>query len=168
MKFYRHRSYALGLFYILTILNFISRIGFFITNFIDLDSYWNVVFLCAPASFSCAIGLCQIMNYSVLYIRLDSYAKHRAKKGLELSEDDLDTTTKKEIVTTIIFTVFILAYPLVVGTVLLSKWQDFRGDVMNTWKYYELFYVTNIIVITILLVISTTLALNHMRKVFGR
>ena len=108
------------------------------------------------------------MNYSVLYIRLDSYAKHRAKKGLELSEDDLDTTTKKEIVTTIIFTVFILAYPLVVGTVLLSKWQDFRGDVMNTWKYYELFYVTNIIVITILLVISTTLALNHMRKVFGR
>lgn len=77
VKFYRHRSYALGLFYVLTISNFLFRMSFFVCNFILLNSYWNVVFLCLPASFSCAIGLCQIMNYSVLYIRLDSYAAHR-------------------------------------------------------------------------------------------
>lgn len=77
-KFYRHRSYALGLFYVFTILNNAVRCFYFLTCFLSETSYWNVIFMCFPGSMSCAIGLCQVMNYLVLYIRLESYAKHRA------------------------------------------------------------------------------------------
>ena len=167
IKFYRHRSYALGLFYILTIINFFCRMCFFITNFIAHDLYWNLICLALPASFSCAIGLCQIMNYTVLYIRLDSYANHRAKKGLEVATADLDRTPQKELIMTVVFTIIILAYPLVVGIVLFCRRDLYDNNVITNWQYFELFYVINIIIITILLVISTTLALRHMRKVFG-
>mmetsp|Transcript_30791 Transcript_30791/g.38105 ORF Transcript_30791/g.38105 Transcript_30791/m.38105 type:complete len:153 (+) Transcript_30791:140-598(+) len=125
VKFYRHRSYALGLFYILCIVNFLFRMSFFIYNLFRVDSYWNVVFLCYPASFSCAIGLCQIMNYSVLYIRLDSYAKHRAIKGDEISAEDLEKTTKKEMLTTLVFTIGIISYPLVISILLAHQATDF-------------------------------------------
>ena len=168
IKFYRHRSYALGLFYILCILNFIIRMLFFVSNFFHNDSYWNVVFLCYPASFSCAIGVCQIMNYSVLYIRLDSYAKHRAKKGDQIESEDLEKTTNKEYITTGIFTTVILAFPFVISILLLFQRTTFDGDVIARWERYQLYYMLNIIVITILLVISTLLALRHMRKVFGQ
>ena len=57
-KFYRHRSYALGLFYLFTILNNVVRCLYFLTCFLSETSYWNVIFMCSPASMSCAIGLC--------------------------------------------------------------------------------------------------------------
>ena len=58
VKFYRHRSYALGLFYIFTIVNLILRALYFVSCFFTETSYYNVVFMCSPAAFSCAIGLC--------------------------------------------------------------------------------------------------------------
>lgn len=73
VKFYSHRSYALGLFYFLTILNLFIRTGYFAASFLNTENYLNVIFLCSPASMSLSIGLCQVMNYVVLYIRLDSY-----------------------------------------------------------------------------------------------
>jgi len=45
-KFYRHRSYALGLFYIFSLVNFIFRCSYFTTLFFTETSYWNVIFLC--------------------------------------------------------------------------------------------------------------------------
>lgn len=107
------------------------------------------------------------MNYSVLYIRLDSYASHRNKKGDEIAEEDLERATKKEVITTVAFTIAILAFPLTIIILLVLKKSDFNGDVIYMWGRYELFYVVNIVFITILLVLSTTLALRHMRKVFG-
>ena len=77
VKFYKHRSYALGLFYIFTVINLVIRTLYFIDSFFAETSYVNVVLLCSPAAFSCAIGLCQVMNYFVLYIRLNSYVRHR-------------------------------------------------------------------------------------------
>ena len=58
VKFYRHKSYALGLFYVLSIVNLILRSLYFVTCFFVEQSYFNVVFLCIPASFSASIGLC--------------------------------------------------------------------------------------------------------------
>ena len=72
-KFYRHRSYILGLFYLFCIMNLLLRAGYFVADFYFQTSYWNVIFLCWPASMSCSLGLCQVMNYVVLYIRLVSY-----------------------------------------------------------------------------------------------
>ena len=136
VKFYRHRSYALGLFYVLAIVNFVVRMMYYVQNFFATDSYWNVVFLCYPASFSCAIGVCQIMNYSVLYIRLDSYAKHRAKKGDQIAEEDLERTTNKEYITTGVFTMIIFAFPIVISLLLLFQRKTFDGDVIARWEKY--------------------------------
>lgn len=166
-KFYRHRSYSLGLFYCLTLINLVIRGFFFGSNFLTQSSYWNVVFLCSPAAFSCSIGLCQVMNYCVLYIRLDSYAKHRAIKGYEFQEDELESTSKKEIFVTIFFTSLITAYPVLITMSLIWFRQDFDGNVIAEWERYELFYMFNFIVIALLLVVSTLLTLSHMRKVFG-
>lgn len=58
IKYYRHKSYALGLFYIFTIVNNLARVLYFLTCFLSETSYWNVVFMCFPASMSCSIGLC--------------------------------------------------------------------------------------------------------------
>ena len=58
IKYYRHRSYALGLFYIFTIVNNVVRVLYFCTCLLWETSYANVVFMCFPASMSCAIGLC--------------------------------------------------------------------------------------------------------------
>ena len=120
IKFYRHRSYSLGLFYVFMIVNLVIRTLYFFVGLFEENSYLNVILLCSPAAFSLSIGLCQAMNYVVLYIRLDSYAKHREKKhGEEISEEDLELTTKREMFATIIFTIIILAYPIII-TVLLS------------------------------------------------
>lgn len=168
VKFYRHRSYSLGIFYILTLMNLVIRSFFFGSNFLTQSSYWNVVFLCSPASLSCAIGLCQIMNYSVLYIRLDSYAKHRAIRGDQVQEDDMAKTTKKEVFVTVLFTFLIVAFPVTIGTLLLSYRDDFEGNVIAEWERYEVFYMFNYIAIASLLVLSTLLTLSYMRKVFGK
>ena len=117
-RFYRHRSYALGLFYFATILNNVIRCCYFLTCFFSESSYWNVVFMCFPASMSCAIGLCQVMNYLVLYIRLESYAKIRTLRGGEVNEEDLDKATDMEIIVTIGFTILILAYPVTISVLL--------------------------------------------------
>ena len=86
-KFYKHRSYALGIFYFFTIASNLVRAIFFALNFSRKDSYWNAVFLCFPASLTLSIGLSQIMNYFILYIRLSSYEEHRARKGGSLAPD---------------------------------------------------------------------------------
>lgn len=73
------------------------------------------------------------MNYSVLYIRLDSYARHRARKGSEIGEDDLDVKSRREKLTTGIFTTIIMIYPMVITILLAYFHEDFDGDVMRTW-----------------------------------
>ena len=90
VKFYKHRSYALGLFYIFAVINLIIRTLYFVDSFFSETSYMNVVLLCSPAAFSCAIGLCQVMNYFVLYIRLNSYVKHREKEGENVEDQEID------------------------------------------------------------------------------
>lgn len=107
------------------------------------------------------------MNYIVLYIRLDSYAKHRAIKGQDFQEDELESTSKKEIFVTILFTSLITAYPVLITMSLLWFRQNFDGNVIAEWERYELFYMFNFIVIAMLLVVSTLFTLSHMRKVFG-
>ena len=67
---------------------------------------------------SCAIGLCQVMNYLVLFIRLESYAKVRALKGTEISEEELDKASDVEVWVTIGFTILIMAYPITIAILL--------------------------------------------------
>ena len=57
-RFYRHKSYSIGLFYIASLINLAFRAAYFITLFFTESAYANVVFLCTPSSFSCSIGLC--------------------------------------------------------------------------------------------------------------
>ena len=125
IKFYRHRSYILGLFYLMAIMNMLLRIAYFISGFFVETSYWNVIFLCWPASMSCSLGLCQVLNYIVLYIRLDSYVQHRARKGSEISDLELETVTKKEIIVNVIFTVLIVAYPAGIAIFLVIFYQSY-------------------------------------------
>jgi len=133
-KFYRHRSYALGLFYIFTIVNLVIRCLYFSTLFFTETSYLSVILLCSPASFSCSIGLCQIMNYVVLYIRLDSYVSHRTlKRGDEVSSEELAKATFREAVAKAIFTTFILAYPIVIAILLGLHKKDYSGNVIGAW-----------------------------------
>ena len=107
------------------------------------------------------------MNYSVLFVRLSSYARHRARKGHEITEDDLNATSLQEKILTVLFTVGIISYPIVITFLLAFKHDNFEGDVIKSWERYQLFYMINIIVITVLLVASTTASLRYMRKVFG-
>ena len=169
VKFYQNRSYSLGVFYVFTVLNLAFRFAYFFVIMFTETSYAAVVFMCSPANFSCAIGLCQVMNYVVLYVRLDSYAGHRQlKRGEEISEDELDKVTKKEKIVSTILTMIILAYPITIGILLAIHSEDFDGNVIGAWQRYELFYMFNFIFIAVLLTVSTTLSLSHMRKVFGK
>lgn len=63
---------------------------------------------------SMSIGLCQVMNYVVLYIRLDSYEEHRKLKGDEVEMADLEKTTKKEMCAVVFFSMLIFAYPIAI------------------------------------------------------
>ena len=58
------------------------------------------------------------MNYLVLFIRLEQYAKIRAKKGAEISEEELDKASHVEVLVTIGFTILILAYPITIAILL--------------------------------------------------
>ena len=107
------------------------------------------------------------MNYSVLYIRLDSYAKQRAIKGEEITEDDLNKASKREVVVTTLFTIWILTYPTLICSFLIAHMHDYAGDVIGSWERYELFYMFNFVIIAILLGVSTMLTLSHMRRIFG-
>ena len=108
------------------------------------------------------------MNYVVLYIRLDSYTKHRAKKhGEEISEEDFDMTTKREVLALTIFTIIIFAYPIAITVLLSVNASHFKGNIIHAWERYEEFYMVNFVVVAILLVITTYVSLSHMRKVFG-
>lgn len=134
IKFYKHRSYALGIFYIFTVLNLISRCAFFSTIFFTETSYLTVVLMCSPANFSCAIGLCQIMNYVVLYIRLDSYESHRKmKRGDSISDEELNKTTVREKIALTALTLGIVAYPIIIGILLAIHAPDYNGNVINAW-----------------------------------
>ncbi len=79
----------------------------------------------------------------------------------------MEKTTKKEIIVTILLTVFIIGYPLAMMTVLLIFRPEFTGNVILEWERYEIVYMGNFIVIALLLVISTQFTLSHMRRVFG-
>ena len=108
------------------------------------------------------------MNYVILYIRLDSYTKHRAqKKGTEVSDKELRSSQTKERVATWIFTTFIVGYPTAAFIILWLEADNFIGNVILYWEHYEVFYMFSFIGIAVLLVASTFLSLSHMRKVFG-
>ena len=108
------------------------------------------------------------MNYVVLYIRLDSYARHRAKKhGEEISEEDFDMTTKREVLALTIFTIIILTYPIAITVLLSVNASSFSGNIIHAWERYDTFYMYNFVIVAVLLVITTYVSLSHMRKVFG-
>ena len=92
VKFYRHRSYSLGIFYMFTILNCLLRASYFTLDFFYETKYIKAILLVSPGAISLSISMAQIMNYVILYIRLDSYASHRAIKGDEITEDELRKT----------------------------------------------------------------------------
>ena len=140
---------------------------YFVTNFINANVYWNAIFLSSPASFSLSIGICQIMNYVVLYIRLDSYVSHRALKGDKIDDSELEKASFRERIATWGFSILIFAYPLACILMLSINYEDFDGNVIKVWEKYELFYMFNFIAIAIALCITTFLSLSHMRKVFG-
>ena len=167
VKFYKHKSYALGIFYFFTIASNLVRLLFFIFNFYKENSYWNAVFLCFPASLTLSIGLSQIMNYFILYIRLRSYEEHRAKKGGSLAPDEVNKASKKELIVTAIFTVLIFAYPILIIIKLATGRDGYESNIVEVWDGYDLFYMSNFILLTILLVISTLLSLRLMKRVFG-
>lgn len=119
VKFYRHRSHSLGVFYVFTIINLVLRTAYFLVAFFTESYYINAVLLVSPGACSLSIALSQIMNYVVLYIRLDSYASHRAIKGAEITDEELKKADKRERIATSIFTFLIIAYPIVM-TICLS------------------------------------------------
>ena len=108
------------------------------------------------------------MNYLVLYIRLESYAKIRALKGKDVTEEELAKATVNEVIVTVIFTVMIIAYPITISILLGLHYAQYTGDVILAWEKYELFYMFNFIALACLLIISTFLSLSHMRKIFGK
>ena len=57
IKFRRHRSYPMGVFYVLTILNLIFRGGYFALTFFPPQCFWIVALSVLPSSFSCSIGI---------------------------------------------------------------------------------------------------------------
>lgn len=109
------------------------------------------------------------MNYIILYIRLDSYAKHRAERGNdgEISTEELEKTTNREYYAMVFFTILIFFYPTVIASMLAKYASEYKGGIINQWTHYELFYMFNFIVIAILLTVSTYLTMYHMRKVLG-
>ena len=77
IKFRRHRSYPMGVFYVLTILNLSLRACYFVFAFIPGACFWGVTLSILPSSFSSSIGISQTMNYLVFGIRLDTYLAHK-------------------------------------------------------------------------------------------
>ena len=61
----------------------------------------------------------------------------------------------------------IIGYPTLIATCLGINANKYEGEVIFQWERYEVFYMVNFILITILLVVSTHLTLNYMKKVFG-
>lgn len=108
------------------------------------------------------------MNYLVLYIRLESYAKIRALKGKDVTEQELEKATVNEVIVTIIFSLMIIAYPITITILLIVHEKEYTGDVILAWEKYEVFYMFNFIALAVLLIVSTFLSLSHMRKIFGR
>ena len=76
-RFRRHRSFPMGLFYVLTLLNLSFRSAYFAFAFFTSACWVDIALTVLPGSFSGAIGISQLMNYIVLSIRLDTYLQHR-------------------------------------------------------------------------------------------
>lgn len=77
IKFRRHRSYPMGVFYVLTVLNLSLRAGYFVLSFFPSACFWAVTLSILPSSFSTSIGISQTMNYLVFAIRIDTYLAHK-------------------------------------------------------------------------------------------
>ena len=61
----------------------------------------------------------------------------------------------------------IFCYPVLISSFLGAHAHKYEKNVIKQWELYEVFYMINFICITILLVVSTFLTLNYMKKVFG-
>ena len=79
----------------------------------------------------------------------------------------MDQITMSEKFVTGLFTVIIFVYPVLILSFLIANAHEYERDIIAQWERYELFYMINFICITILLVVSTFLTLNYMKKVFG-
>ena len=77
IKFRRHRSYPMGVFYVLTVLNLSLRAGYFVFTFFPSACFWGVTLSTLPSSFSTSIGISQTMNYLVFAIRIDTYLANK-------------------------------------------------------------------------------------------
>ena len=110
IKFRKHRSYPMGVFYVLTILNLSLRACYFIFAFFPKACFWAVTLSILPSSFSCSIGISQTMNYLVFGIRLDTYLMH--KKSQKISPEIEEMGSRLERFTLFICTIFIIAIPI--------------------------------------------------------
>ena len=77
IRFRRHRSYPMGVFYVLTVLNLSLRSAYFIVKFFSSSCLLDLVLTVLPSSFSGSIGISQTMNYIVFSIRLNTYLQHK-------------------------------------------------------------------------------------------
>ena len=73
IRFRRHRSYPMGVFYVLTVLNLSLRTVYFASQFFFRDCQLDLILTILPSSFSGSIGISQTMNYIVFSIRLSTY-----------------------------------------------------------------------------------------------
>jgi hypothetical protein len=70
VKFWQFRNLALGCFYLCTILQVATRIGFFIVYFTTTDASVQMIMLVIPGTFDLAIGISQINIYVQLILRV--------------------------------------------------------------------------------------------------
>ena len=86
-KFYKHRSFPLGMFYLLMIIDFGMRMSYYLLSFFYRESIYNLFIISLTPSISSSIGMCQIMNYVVLYHRLRSYEKLRHHRDQDFIDE---------------------------------------------------------------------------------
>ena len=100
----------MGVFYVLTVLNLLTRMIYFAQGFFINRCYVEIVLSVIPSSFSASIGISQFMNYIVLSIRLDMYLQSR-ESGTRMPDAE-ERGHLLEIWTLIISTIFIVLIPV--------------------------------------------------------
>lgn len=80
VSFWKYRTYQTGLFYLMAVLNLLTRSSFFAVRFFYFDTYFNLLTVIIPGICSLSVVISQTMIYSVLTIELSFYLARRNQK----------------------------------------------------------------------------------------
>jgi len=164
IRFWRLRTYHMGLFYVMALLNLLSRCAYFVLRFFKQGTYANFLLDIGPGVLDAGIIISQIMIYLIFHTEVSFYLQNRDEivKSIEIKANRCSC-----IIQTVATGVIILICGFFATEMWINASEYRQHSYTYWWTYYQFqLGILNILCFALLL-FTTVQVLKSIKALSG-